>query len=410
VSTPAPALELRNAQTIRAYLEELVRLQGEVQLWLPGGEAAPFPTTLQKVTPTTFTTVTTPPLEPRVVINFSFMLDARRFTGRAQVVTPGVFRIPPCIAQGERRCTFRGAFERAEQVQVLAVETCAGTLLGGRILLGRLANLCAQGLGLVLEELGALDGAAAPLQPGDRFAAVRISNLPFTPTIQCRGTVVHVAPATPEPVVGFRLEGLSDRDAGNIERLLIPRFPTTFGEAFPDRKRKTDLADQPGPPTSSQVRVKAPEVVDHALAGPAPVPAPARPQPSAVQRLRRAPKRILFFSAHPATPALADALRKDGLRQVAEAGSYQQAKVLAEQGRFDLLVLDVKVGSHWAKDHLRALGEHGLLQGLPTILMVDHPREAQSAMARPLAPAWVHERAQGADDLLAAACALLGVD
>jgi hypothetical protein len=410
MSGTASQAELRDPVTIRAYLEELARTQARIRLWLGGAEEAGFSTTLQKVAPTTFTTTTTPQLEPGQMVHFAFMLDARRFTARGQVVTPGVFRMPLSIAQGERRAAFRGAFERSEQVRVLAVETAAETILGGRTLLGRLADLGAEGLGLYLEELGSLDPAPASLRPGDRFAAVRIGNLPFTPDIQCRATVVHAAGEAPEARVGLHLEGLSERDRKNIERLLIPRFPATFGEAFPSRKRKTDLADQPGAPTSTLARARAPEVMDHVLSAPAGPPAPARTQPSPVARLRRAAKRVLVLSSHPAAPELMEALRRDGFRQAVQADSYQQAKLLAEQGRVDLLVADLKVGTRWTKDLLAALAEHDLLRGLPTILQVDYPHESTSAMARPLGAIHVHERGQGADALVDAACALLGVE
>lgn len=400
--------ELRDFETIRAYLEELARRQTRVRLWLAGAEEQAFETTLQKVTPTTFTITTTPQLQSGQTLQFAFMLDARRFTARSQVVNPGVFRMPQAVATAERRGAFRGGFAPSEQVQVLAVERVAGTFLGGRLVLGRLGDLSVQGLGLAVEEVTGLDQPPAPLQAGTRFDLVRIGNLPFTPDIQCAATVVHAAAGGTQ--LGLRLEGLSERDLKNIERLLIPRFPATFGEAFPTLRRRTDLADQQGPPTSTQVQAKAPEVLDQVLAAPAPAPAPARPQASAVVRLRRAARKILFLSARPDTPALLEAFRQDGFRQAAQASGYQQAKLLAEQTRFELVVADLKVGSHRAKDLLRALGEHGLLQGQPLILMVDQAQEGASAMARPLEAAFVHERGRGADALMEAACVLLGVD
>jgi hypothetical protein len=405
----APA-ELRDPVTIRAYLEELARTRAQVRLWRDGTGEGAFVTTLQQVAPTTFSTTTTPQLEPGQVVNFAFMLDARRFTTRGQAVAPGVFRMPFSVAQGERRAAFRGPFERSERVRVLAVETVAGTLLGGRLALGRLADLSTGGLGLLLDELDVPEGLPADLRPGDRFAAVHISNLPFTPDLQCQATVIHAAAADLETRVGLRLEGLSDRDRTTIERLLIPRFPATFGEAFPARKRKTDLADQPGPPTSTLARAKAPEVLDQALAGPEAPTAPVRPQPGPVARLRRAAKKILVLSAHPGAAQVLEAFHQDGFRQAVRADSYQRARLLAEQGRYDLLVADLKVGTRWTKDLMAALADHGLLQGLPTILLVDYPHEGGSAMARPLGAVHVHVRDQGAGALVDAACALLGVE
>jgi CheY-like chemotaxis protein len=407
VTAQATRPELRDGETIRAYLEELVRLQTPVRLWLAGAEDAAFETTLQKVSPITFTTTTTPPLEQGQVLGFSFMLDSRRFTTSGKVVSPGVFRIPLSITQGERRGSFRGAFDRAETARVFAVEQAAGSIVGGRTLLGRLVDLSPQGLRMALEEVGTLALSAPPLERGDVFQWLSIIDLPFTPPIHCRAIVAHVDPGTEEPLAGFRLERLSDRDRQHIERLLIPRYPATFGEVFPTRKRKTDFADQLGPPTSTQVKAKAPELVVDRTLVPAPRPAPERPQASAVMRLRKASRKLLFLSASAATAALAEGFRQDGFRHVAEARSYQEARVLAAQASFDLLLLDVRVGGHWARDLMRTLGSHDLLVGTPVILVADHLTDATAAQAQGVGALHVHERGRGFDELLAVVYRLL---
>ena len=401
MTDPGPKLELHHGETIRAYLEELVRLKTPVQLWKGEAGAAPFETTLQAVSPITFSLTTTPPLEPGQVLNLSFMLDSHRFLAHGKVVTSGVLRIPPSIAQGERRTHFRGPFERPDQATVLAVEHSAGSVLGGRTLLGRLLNLSPAGLRVSLDELGALSGSGGELKAGDRFQAVCISGLPLTPVIQGAGTVAHVARAGPEPYAGLALDGLSELDQKNIQRLLIPKVPASFGEAFPARKRKTDFADQLGAPTPVQVKAKAPEMVARNLDGSA-IPAQAGgPQATtAVMRLRKAGKKILLLSAHAATPALAEALRQDGFRQVFEARTYQEAKTLADQARFDLLVLDIRVGSHWANDIMDMLWSYDLLTSTPVILMVDHRNEGARTIAASLDAIHIHERSRPFDALL----------
>ena len=289
----APAhRELRDGETIRAYLEELARLQTPVQMWLPGADAAPFRTTLAKVSPITFSIATTPQLEPGQILNLSFMLDARRFVTQGKVVTPGVFRIPLSIAQGERREHLRATFGRDEPGRVFAVEAEAGGVLQGRFLLGRLLDLSPGGLRVGLEEVGHLDLDRPALALGDQFGCLRISDLPFTPAIHGCGGVCHLGEEAGGPFAGLRLEGCSERDRVSLERLLIPRRPATFGEAFPTRKRKTDFADQLGPPTQTQVRIKAPEVEDRVLATAEAPSAPARSQPTAVMRLRRASRNL----------------------------------------------------------------------------------------------------------------------
>ncbi len=397
---PETPLELRNGETIRAYLEELARLKTPVQLWAAGSLERPFETTLAAVTPVTFSSTTTPHLEPGRVLGLSFMLDARRFVAQVKVVASGVFRIPLAIAQGERRAEFRGPFERAEPAQAFAVEVCSGTVLGGRTLLGRLLDLSPHGIRVALSEVGSLTGPGTELKAGDGFHSISIAGLPFTPTIQARGRVVHLARSAAEPYVGLALEGMTEGDLKNIDRILTPRLPTTFGEAFPAKKRKTDVADQLGPPTQVKARVKAPEIVERAEAQPPP---PERAPANAVLRLRKAGKKILLLSENAASPALAEALRADGFKHVVEARSYLEAKTVASQTRFDLLILDIRVGPHWGGDMMKTLHSHDLLLGTPLILLVEHRNDGAVAMAGSLQAVWIHERRRPTEELLVVA-------
>jgi hypothetical protein len=219
--------------------------------------------------------------------------------------------------------------------------------------------------------------------------------------------VTHLVRTPAEAYAGFHLEGLDDADRRNIERLLIPRLPTTFGEVFPTRKRKTDFADQPGTPTLTQVVAKAPEMVSHVLDRTGPAAAPERPAITAVMRLRKASRKIMFLSAHPGTPALAEAFRQDGFKQVSEAKSFLDAKALAEQSRFDLLVLDIRVGSQWAKDIMETMASHNLLRGTAVILVVDHRNEGAVSLAAALDAVHLQERRNSAEELLPVVCKLL---
>jgi len=398
LNNPESRLELRNGETIRAYLDEVTRLKTPVQLWKPGAEETPFETTLQNVTAITFSTTTTPQLEQGEVLSLAFMLDARRFLAQVKAVSSGVFRIPIGIAQGERRAEFRGAFERAEPAQVLLVEECSETVFGGRTIQGKLLDLSRHGLRVALGQGGALSGPGEEFKVGDRFAAISITELPFTPQIVARGRVAHISRNGADPHLGFLLDGVSEGDQKNIERILSPRYPTTFGEAFPARKRKTDLADRPGTPTPTLVRAKAPEIVERAQAT-APQ-APGRPPITAVMRLRKAGKKILLVSGHVATPALAEALREDGFKQVVEAKSYLEAKKAASEARFDLLILDIRVGSHWAGDLMGSLHDHDLLLDTPIILLADYRNDGSLAIAGTLGALWLHERSRPFDDLV----------
>jgi CheY-like chemotaxis protein len=310
-----------------------------------------------------------------------------------------VFRIPISVAQGERRSQFRGTFERAELAQVLAVEECAETLLGGRILHGKLLDLSLRGLRVALGEVGVLSGRGEEPKAGDRFASICITQLPFTPQIHCRGSVAHVARNGAEPHVGLALEGLSEGDQKNIERVLAPRYPPTFGEAFPTRKRRTELADRLGTPTPTLVLAKAPEIVGRAAAVAQPA-ASERTASTAVMRIRKAGKKILVLSEHAGSPALAEAFRQDGFKQVVEAKTFLEAREAASQSRFDLLLLDIRVGRHWAGDIMETLHGLDLLVDTPVILVVDYRNDGARAMVKALGALCMHERSQPYEDLV----------
>jgi hypothetical protein len=394
---PGPAPELRDGEMIRAYLDEVARLKSPVRLWIEGSLGAPFETTLEKVSPIMFSTTTTPKLEQGQQLTFSFMLDTHRFTCTTRAVSPGVFRIPLSVVLGERRAVYRVPFERSEPASVFAVEEVAEAVLRGQFLVGRLRDLSTQGLSVALEETGRLSGAATTLKAGDRFQRVCLRDLPFTPVIHCRGVVVHLELETAEPHVALRFEDLAEVDQKHLERLLIPRVPASFGVNFPARKRKVDFADRLGAPTQTRIKAKDPEMVNRVLEGaPAPAVVGAAAVPPAL-RLRKASKKILFISTHPETPALAEALRTDGFKQVFEARSYQEAKVQAERVRFDLVVLDLRVGSHWGKEIMATLGSHDLLLDALIILMADYRNDAVLAVAEEVGASIIHERRKSSE-------------
>lgn len=393
--------ELRDGETIRAYLDELVRLKQPVQLRLGPADEAPFETTLEQVSARTFSTATTPKLEAGQVLNLSFMLEARRFTTFTTVVATGVFSIPESLGQGERREQLRAAFDRTDAGAGLAVAILEGTLAGGRFLQGRILDLSLGGVRLLLDETGALTGANPPLRRGDTFDALCVSGLPHTPSIHGRGTVAHVTQAPGGLSAGFALEGIGEADRKNIARILERRIPATFGQAFPAKKRKTDIADKPGAPTKTQVAARAPEVVEVPVAPPAPKELPVRPEVTAVLRLRKLGRRILLLSGSlEASHPLAEAFREDGYKHVFQARSFLEAQSLARKGRYDLVLLDMKVGGHWATEMMEALRSHGLLLDTPLILVADYRNEGSQAIAESLGAMHIHERRETFDQLL----------
>jgi len=394
--------ELRDGETIRAYLDELALLKTPVQLWIPQSDALPFETTIERISGNAFVTTTTPPLPEGQQLFVSFLLDARRFNANTQVVSTGVFRIPTSITQGERRERFRATFTRSEGIQVFAIERLVDTFAVGRLLLGALLDLSLQGLRVAIDELSCQGCASTELKRGDSFEAICIRGLPFTPDIYCRALVAHLIHAKEGDSAGLQLEGLETSDQKNIERILARKFPTTFGQAFPKKKRKTDIGDRLGAPVQLPVAAKASEVV----AAPLPRPSaekekPARPVSTPAIRLRKAGRRILIISASPeGGAALAESMRQDDFRHVQVASSFLEAKQLASATRFDLLLLDAKVGGHFGQVILQALQQHDLLLDTPIILVADRRDANVPAMAEEIRATHVHDRRDTYEELL----------
>ncbi len=392
--------ELRDGETIRAYLDELVLLKTPVQLWLPQSDAPPFETTLERISGNTFVTATTPPLVEGQQLFLSFLLEARRFNAPSQVVSTGVFRIPTSVTQGERRERYRAAFSPSDGVRFFGIEGLAETFVLGRLLSGTLLDLSLQGLRIVVDDLTCPGEESRELKRGDVFEAACIRGLPFTPEIRCRARVAHVIPGKAGDTVGLQLEEVESGDQKNIERILARRFPTTFGQTFPKRKRKTDIGDRLGAPVQVLTPVKAPEVVL------APQVAPVKERPSRspstpAMRLRKASRRILILSANPeGGAALAEHLRQDDFRHVQVASSFLEAKQLASGTRFDLLLLDVKVGGHFGQMILQSLHKHGLLEETPIILVADRRDASVPAVAEEIQAIHVHDRRDTYEELV----------
>lgn len=390
--------ELRDGRTIRAYLDELMRLKLPVRMAKAGADARPFTTTLESVRASTFTVATIPPLDPGQAVTLGFLLDNRWLTTSVRVEGTGVFSLPTYITHGERRAVPRGAFADDEAVEALLVERVQGTFLGGRLLRGRVLDLSTQGLRLRIDEGMALTGPPVPVGPGDTFDLAVITGLPFLPPVPARAVLVHRQARPGEPsVAGFRLEGLAPLDRQGLERILNRRLPATYGRSFPARKLKTDIADRPGVPTPEQVKPRLPEVValppdpeeDDLLALEDPRVAPAI-------RLRKLGRKVLVMSSEiEAAARLVEDLRWDGYRHTYLARDPAQARDLAGQHRFDLVLVDLKVGGFWGHGLLGNLRNKGLLTGVPVILVTGHANALAEEAALELGAVYIHERHMG---------------
>jgi CheY-like chemotaxis protein len=70
-------------------------------------------------------------------------------------------------------------------------------------------------------------------------------------------------------------------------------------------------------------------------------------------------------------------------------------QTLAQELRFDLLLLDNTMSGHWGKDMMKALGSRGLLLDTPVILVVESRNPMSEAVAETLGALHVHERREG---------------
>ncbi|BDU76057.1 PilZ domain-containing protein [Mesoterricola sediminis] len=386
--------ELRDARVIRAYLDEAVRLKLPVRLSRGEPDPLPFQTTLEHLGADTFTVTATPPLEPGQSVHLGFLLEGRWLTTAVQVLGTGIFSFPTFITHGERRAAPRGAFQEAEGVRVLAVEQVEDTVLGGRVLSGRVLDLSLQGLRL------ALDAGQRP-RPGDRFALLCLDGLPHTPPVLCAGRVANVQGGE----AGLALEALRPLDRLALERILARRMPASFGRAFPSRKLKTDVGERPGAPTPVKEAPRAPEVVQPLAPEP-----PGEPERAAealrlpaVLRLRRMGRRILLLASEPADAhPLAQFLWQEGYRNILSAHDPAGVQRLAAAHRFDLVLVELKVGGYWGHGLLAGARNRGLLAEAPAILLADRENEISRDAARNAEALHLHLRPAPPEALLQA--------
>lgn len=384
-------LELRDEETIRAYFDELVLLKSPVQLWLPQSDAPPFDTVVARVAGNTFTTATTPPLAQDQTVFISFLMESHRFNALTQVLGTGVFKLPQSIAQGERRERLRAAFSPSDGIECFGVERLLDSFAAGRHLVGTLMDLSLQGCRVMIEELSSMEGDTGALKRGDVFDGFCIRGLPFTPVIQCRAEICHLNRSSGKLTVGLHLGQLRPDDQRNIERILARRFPTTFGQIFPKKKRKTDIGDRLGAPVQKLDAAKVQSVVVP-LAPEEKQPTAAPSKSSPVVRIRKAARRILVIGSQDAGSALVAALQEDEFRNVHLATSFLEAKRLAEKSHYDLLLLELKVGGHFGQEILLALQAYGIFMETPLILVAD-PRDASlEEVAQKLKAIYIHDR------------------
>lgn len=378
--------ELRDPEIILAYLEELLRLEIPVALWVDPQAWVPIGAHVVRVDDPvgTFTLglqrALPGDLKPRQELELAFPLDGQRFLAGVRFVDRGAylqatFRLPEGVRIGDRRERGRARFGPRERARVTVLqglfEGCGAT--------GRLVNLSPGGLCLRVDRVVSLaDDRKIPLSPeifspGTRLDVVRIQDLPQAPMIECSGMTTHLERSPIGVTLGICFLDLGPAEQRVLSEVLMRRLPT-FARQFPlrRRRREEDLAD-PGDRGEEAWEDSA----EDCGAEEAPLPEPSGPvteedRRRRMVRLRKGGRRILLVMLDDLDRAiLAGTLQVDGYRQVVEARSFTEALRWFRTGPVDLVILESQVGAHSGQRLLERLRAQGHAQDTPVVLLAE---------------------------------------
>lgn len=378
--------ELRDPEIILAYLEELLRLEIPVGLWVdpqawvaigahvvrvddPEGT---FTLALQRALPGD--------LKARQELELAFPLDGQRFLAGVRFVERGgylqaTFRLPEGVRLGDRRERGRARFGPRERARVTVLqglfEGCGAT--------GRLVNLSPGGLCLRVDRVVSLaDDRKIPLapelfSPGTRLEVVRIQDLPQAPMIECSGMTTHAERGAIGLTLGVRFVDLGLAEQRVLAEVLTRRLPT-FARQFPFRRRRRDEDLAAPGDHGGEVWEDPPEEVG---AGEALLPGPPEAASESARRhrmirLRKGGRRILLVMLDDLDRAiLAGTLHVDGYHQVVEARSFTEALRWFRTGPVDLVILESQVGAHPGQRLLERLRAQGHALETPVVLLAE---------------------------------------
>jgi len=394
---------LRDRPTILAYLEELIRLRTQVQVWFKKGDLAPtsgkidllqedagtMTMTLQRSIPGD--------LLPPAPMEMIFMIDSMRFLTQIkfkarEAYMKAMFQIPEVVRHAERRCKLRSRFGLREKATVTVLEG----IFDGTGASGHLVNLSMEGLcmridrAISIREDRKLGLSTSLFVEGATLAIVRIQHLPNTPTIECSAAVAHIS-STPNGIfMGLRLGCLGDAEISTMEQIMTRRLPS-FGRGFPVKRRWAELHIDPCEAEADERALETeldPEEEDEVSTDGDEETLDT--ETSALQdphqrllTIKKRGKRILVVAKDDLDRAiLSGTLFVDGFTKVVEAGNFLDALKGSRSAPLDLIIIEQQIGISDAKQFLERLRKHGECEDTPVVMIAENPGVRTTLMAK----------------------------
>ena len=411
--------ELRDRETILAYLEELARIGTAMQVWVGKDCILPYEVHIKLVEEgrkrfLVFLGRALPHDVERQHIEISFPLDGRRFIARVKCLgregyMTAAFSIPESVEEGERRQRVRARFGPREKARV----TILGDLFDGFGVAGRIMDLSLHGIKVRVDRTIQVRGArvvpnsANVFATGESLALVRLQDLPHTPQIECSGRVAHIEQSSLGVTIGVKLDGLSSADQARIEATLIRRLPT-FARAFPNRKRRKDCESKPERRPGDAVESVSPDEVwedppeceqsggllsdGSSQRSQLIVTGGEEGRRERLRRIKKHGKRVMVISLDDFERAiLAVTLHVDGFRRIVEARNFVEGISALRSGPVDLVFMDFSVGNLQGPAMLAKLRQNGLAAEVPVIFLSDSV-DVRSLIIAKGSGAHLHER------------------
>jgi len=389
-----------DVQQILAYLEELARLRTLLQVHVNSEPPAVLGARVELVNDQDFLFSLSfphqvPRLKPGEAVELNFPLANMRFKAQAHYHDRGrymesVFKLPRAVQFADRRGAMRTRIGSRENASVAIFES----FFEGVAAAGQLVNISMEGLCMRMDRAIQVQGGKRLALHRDLFPAgkelqiVRILNLPHLPTIECSGEVRYTSSSLDGPILmGLRLEGIGSLDYRNLHKFMTRRLPT-FGRAFPSRRRRGAVEEEPEEETFEGQEPEGEAVnlegaLDAAF-GDA-VDAPGDPVFDALEvpstnpedrliRLKRRGKRFLVIIPDDLDRSIfVCTLHVGGYTCFFEARNLVHGLELSKKAKIDAIFLDQQIGPLTGTEVAQRLRKMGRLEGVPIFELMRTP-------------------------------------
>lgn len=409
--TPETEIEqgktLRDPEQILAWLEELSRIDTELDLDFPNSDHLPVAGKVRTVSEETascsilFKYKPAKEPSPGQRMHVVFPLDGKRFQASLTYQGRGSyleyrFGLPSAIHHAERRESVRVKMRPNDHFNIVALQG----LFEGLGFSGMLVDLSMGGCCFRAERVIQIQAerriavTSDLLAAGTAFALIRLTNLPHLPLVECGARLCSMRQAGDAVLLALRFEGLGAFETGILGRFLSERVPG-YTVGFPHKRRIRDLTEDELTGPQADRRQEAPE--DDSLQAEM---AQERDETNAsiealdaesqdtltdqdrLNKLRKRGKRILIAMGDELERVVFMAmLHQDGYRCLFEAKSLVQALNHHRNIALDLVVVDHTVGHMNAVSFVDVLREQGMPKSVPVVAM-QRKVDAQLTLAR----------------------------